>query len=75
MGAYAFSEQHKLSGTFRQNWSTGNGSIELNYTFPLPFSARLVGFAQFFSGYGESLIDYNHRQEKIGIGIALTDVF
>lgn len=75
MGAYAFNDDHKLSGTFRQNWRTGNGSIELNYTFPLPFSTRLIGFAQFFSGYGESLIDYNHRQEKIGIGIALTDVF
>ena len=75
IGAYAFNDEHKLSGTFRQNWRTGNGSIELNYTFPLPFSSRLIGFAQFFSGYGESLIDYNHRQEKIGIGIALTDVF
>lgn len=75
VGAYAFSDDHKLSGKFRQNWHTGNGSIELNYTFPLPFSSRLVGFAQLFSGYGESLIDYNHRQEKIGIGIALTDVF
>ncbi len=75
IGAYAFNDDHKLSGTFRQNWHTGNGSIELNYTFPLPFSSRLVGFAQFFSGYGESLIDYNHRQEKIGIGIALTNVF
>jgi len=75
LGAYAFNENHKLSGTFRQNWKTGNGSIELNYTFPFPYSSRLKGFAQFFSGYGESLIDYNHRQEKIGIGIALTDVF
>ena len=75
LGAYAFNNDHKLSGTFRQNWRTGNGSIELNYTFPLPFSSRLMGFAQFFSGYGESLIDYNHRQEKIGVGIALTDVF
>lgn len=75
LGAYAFNDDHKLSGTFRRNWHTGNGSIELNYTFPIPFSSRLRGFAQFFSGYGESLIDYDHRQEKIGIGIALTDVF
>lgn len=75
MFAYAFNDEHKLSGNIRKNWKTGNGSIELGYTFPFPFSSRLRGFAQYFSGYGESLIDYNHKQQKIGIGIALTDVF
>lgn len=75
MFAYAFNDDHKLSGKIRKNWKTGNGSIELGYTFPFPFSSRLRGYAQYFSGYGESLIDYNHKQQKIGIGIALTDVF
>ncbi|MUH71283.1 hypothetical protein GNP35_01505 [Psychrosphaera haliotis] len=58
-----------------RNWKTGNGSIELNYSFPFPGSSRLVGFAQYFSGYGESLIDYNHKQQKVGIGIAVNDIF
>ncbi|GAB3003196.1 phospholipase A [Psychrosphaera aestuarii] len=74
-GAYAFNDQHKLSFNLRNNWNTGNGSIELNYSFPFPGSSRLVGFAQYFSGYGESLIDYNHKQQKIGFGIAVNDIF
>lgn len=72
-GAYAFNDKHKLTSMLRQNWSTGNGAIGLNYTFPL-FN-RLRGMVQYFNGYGESLIDYNHRQQKIGVGLALTDIF
>ncbi len=74
-GAYAFNDEHKLSFNLRKNWQTGNGAFELNYTFPFPGSSRLVGIAQYFTGYGESLIDYNHKQQKLGIGIAVNDIF
>lgn len=72
-GAYAFSNEQKLAFHIRKNWKTGNGSIELNLTTPL--WGRLLGLVQYFNGYGESLIDYNHKQQKIGIGIALTEIF
>jgi phospholipase A1/A2 len=54
-----------------QNFSTHRGGAELGFTFPL--WGKLRGYAQYYGGYGESLIDYNHSQNRFGIGIALTD--
>ena len=54
----------------RRNFATKNGSAELGFTFPL--FGRLRGYATAFSGYGESLIDYNYNQTRFGIGVALT---
>ena len=56
----------------RQNFSEHHGGVELGFTFPL--WGRLRGYAQFTKGYGESLIDYNHDQQRFGLGIALTNV-
>lgn len=52
------------------NFKTDNGHIEAAYTVPLN---KFVGlYFQVFEGYGESLIDYNHSQTRVGVGIALT---
>lgn len=72
-GAIAFNDRNKLTASIRKNWRTGNGAIELNYTYPL--YGKLIGTVQYFSGYGESMIDYDHKQQKLGIGIALTEIF
>lgn len=47
------------------------GAEEIDYSHHLyqHFSAYL----QFFSGYGQSLIEYNHYTNAVGIGIALND--
>jgi len=37
------------------------------------FSREAQGLCPVFYGYGESLIDYNARTNRIGIGIMLTD--
>ena len=47
------------------------GSIQLNYVFPI--KGHLRGQVQLFDGYGETMIDYNHRQTTLGIGISFAD--
>lgn len=56
--------RHSLRGGDR---SRGSGQVE--WAFPLDGALR--GYLQWFSGYGESLIDYNLRQNKLGIGILI----
>jgi len=63
--------EHTFSIMLRNNFHSSNGAIELNWSFPM--SRRVKWFAQYFNGYGESLIDYNVRVNRVGIGIAFTD--
>jgi len=44
---------------------------ELTWSFPL--TTYLKGYVQVFSGYGQSLLEYNHRTNSAGLGLALND--
>jgi phospholipase A1 len=64
--------KHTASIMLRNTFDSDNkGAFELNYSYPM--SRRAKWFFQIFEGYGESLIDYNVRTKRIGIGVALTD--
>ena len=62
----------KLSA--RGNLGTGKGSVQAGWFTP-PLLGPLRGYVQVFSGYGESMIDYNWNQTTIGAGVALNDGF
>jgi len=60
----------------RGNPGTGKGAAQLDVSFPLRIGDRyypFLGYFQIFTGYGESLIDYNWRQTTAGIGFRLND--
>ncbi|WP_020676649.1 phospholipase A [Geopsychrobacter electrodiphilus] len=48
-----------------------HGAVQLDYTFSL--HNQLRGYIQWFYGYGESLIDYNHEVNTLGIGLMLSN--
>ncbi|MBN2040599.1 MAG: phospholipase A [Spirochaetes bacterium] len=60
-----------LSGTFRYHQRWKKGSFEVNLTVPMATNSMKWIF-HYWEGYGESLIDYNVYQRKIGLGICLT---
>ncbi|MEM7259278.1 MAG: phospholipase A, partial [Pseudomonadota bacterium] len=55
---------HSLSAKLRHSLSsTDRGSVKIDYDFPI--SGKLKLTAHLFSGYGESLITYNKRVNRI----------
>jgi len=66
--------ENSVSLTARGNLAKGKGAGQLTWMSP-EILGTLRGYVQIFSGYGESLIDYNWKQSTIGIGIAVNDLF
>ncbi len=63
---------YTLSALARTNFDS-HGSLQLDFTVPVRRSdpKGLRWYAQVFTGYGESLIDYNFRQTSLGAGVTL----
>jgi phospholipase A1 len=64
--------ENSFSAMLRGNFSTGKGAFQFGWTSP-PVLGPLRAYVQIFTGYGESMIDYNWRQTTIGAGFALND--
>jgi len=71
--AYYFIKSHRLAIMLRDNLDFGlnRGAIQLEWSFPL--FAQMAGYVQYFLGYGESLLDYDHRVNRIGFGFIFAD--
>lgn len=61
---------HEFSALARYSSHGNRGTVQLDWHFPLYGSLR--GYLQVFSGYGETLVDYNVHQNTIGLGVSLT---
>lgn len=58
--------RHSLRGGDRSR-----GSVQFDWAIPI--KAPLRAHIQLFNGYGESLIDYNHRAWYAGVGLSLIE--
>ncbi|WP_425878291.1 phospholipase A [Acinetobacter sp. TWP2-2-3] len=76
MTAFYRYKEHDFSLMLRHTLKGGDenrGAVQFDWSFPI--SGRLRGQFQLFDGYGESLIDYNHRATYIGLGVSLMNWF
>ncbi|MFC5569449.1 phospholipase A [Lysobacter yangpyeongensis] len=65
---------HELALMARHSLRTGansRGAVQFDWGFPITRTLR--GHVQVFDGYGESLIDYDHRALYLGLGISLLE--
>jgi phospholipase A1/A2 len=51
------------------------GAVQVQWSHPVAGVPALRWVVQGFSGYGDSLIDYNLRVQRIGVGLMLNDWF
>ena len=76
MTAFYKWKDHSFSLMLRHSLKGGkdnHGAAQFDWAFPL--SGNLSGHLQFFEGYGESLIDYNHKATYVGLGLSLMNWF
>jgi len=66
---WQFENDKSMSVLLRQSFKNSRGFIQVDWTSRKLFGPARV-YIQATSGYGESLIDYNFRQNTIGIGFA-----
>ena len=57
----------RLRTTFQTDPSWGSAQLDLRF----PITSDLRGYLQVFSGYGESMIDYNFRKTAVGLGVSI----
>ena len=72
--AYYFYKKHRFGLMIRDSlrFEKNRGALQAEWSFPL-FFKNVAGHVQYFNGYGESLLDYDHRTNRIGVGFIVVD--
>lgn len=70
---YYFLKRHRIGIMLRDNlnFRDNKGAVQLEWSFPM--FAMIAGCVQYFTGYGESLLDYNRRISRVGFGFIIAD--
>lgn len=63
---------NSFTAMLRGNPATGKGAGQFTWMSP-PLWGPMKAYVQVFSGYGESMIDYDWNQTTFGVGVALND--
>lgn len=67
---------HSVTAMLRRSLrSEGRGAVQVDWSHPTGYSPSLRWKAHVFSGYGDSMIDYNVRVQRFGFGVMLNDWF
>jgi phospholipase A1 len=71
--AKRLNNNHEMSGQLRGNPSAGNIGTQIDYSWPAFNSLR--AHVQYYYGYGESMVDYDHRVHRLSLGFSLNPLF
>ena len=70
---YYLWREHRFGFMYRNNlhFDENRSTVQVEWSFPL--IKHVSGYIQYFYGYGESLLDYNARISRIGLGFIVKD--
>lgn len=71
--SYLYKKQ-QFSLLLRNNlhFNDNKGALIVDWSLPLPYAKDSFWYVKFFSGYGESLIDYNRHVDKVALGFSFS---
>jgi phospholipase A1 len=66
--SYESLRRHRALLMLRWNFATDKGGLQLDYSIPTRIENLFI-HTQLWTGYGESLIDYNRSLTRYGVGL------
>lgn len=67
--------KNQFASLLRYNFGAGGtqrGAVEFNWSYPFFFSKNMFWYTKVFTGYGESLIDYDRSVTKASFGFSFS---